>query len=110
MVEIILEGRENINSGLARLIAKEVERIASTVTKEGEWNDDDAIRVLGALAVKGLKDGETLEQAILRGIQARVEVHGVRQVYAADKEGLVISVKGSGRGDLPNQAQQSRAA
>jgi hypothetical protein len=82
MIEIILKGNEGVKEGLATLVAGEVERIAKTVTREGEWTQDDAAIVLNALAKKGLKKGESLEDAILRGVHARVGAHTAPEVSA----------------------------
>ena len=102
------EGTEVINEGLLRLVTSEIERIANTVTKNDEWDANDAKVVLYALAKNGLKPDETLEAGILRGVMARVGSHTAGGTYVADKELRVTRVQG--RGDTPDQAMQSRAA
>lgn len=108
MIDILFQGGESIKEGLARLIEAEVERIAATVTTQGEWLKGDAEFVLRSLAKTGLREGETLEQAILRGVQARAEVHTVGRVYVADKEGFVTGVRD--RRGAHDQAQKNRVA
>ena len=101
-------GIENIKEGVLKLIKSEINRIAKTVTQEGEWSEDDQSIVLKVLATNGLRPQETLEEVILRGILARVEVNTVARMYVADKQGRVQSVQG--KGDVSEQAKQSRAA
>jgi hypothetical protein len=107
MIEVIFQGNEDINEGLAKLLAAEVERLAAGMTNQGEWTERDLEIVMRALAKSGLRPGETLEKAIIRGIDARVGAHKASsQMYVADKEGFFKRV--DKKRDLPGQAEQTR--